>query len=46
MHRMRRRFLNVGGSMSVLALSSFFGLFESRQGWAADWNKAGFESKA
>jgi sulfur-oxidizing protein SoxY len=46
MHRMRRRFLNVGGSMSMLALSSFFGLFESRQGWAADWNKAAFESKA
>jgi sulfur-oxidizing protein SoxY len=46
MNLMRRSFLKLAGSAGMLAATGAVVLLRTVEAWAADWNKAGFESKA
>jgi sulfur-oxidizing protein SoxY len=46
MKRVRRSILKLTGSIAALAAVGAAGLLRSAESWAANWNKAGFESKA
>ncbi len=46
MNNMRRTFLKLAGNLGALAAAGAVGLLRSAETWAANWNKAGFESKA
>ena len=45
MKRVRRSVLKLLGSAAALAAAGAAGLLRSAESWAANWNKAGFESK-
>lgn len=45
MKRVRRSVLKLMGSAAALAAAGAAGLLRSAESWAANWNKAGFESK-
>lgn len=45
MNRLRRSFLELAGGVGALAIASTAGMLRSGPAWA-DWNQAGFESKA
>jgi sulfur-oxidizing protein SoxY len=44
--RVRRSFLKFVGSLATVAAAGAAGLLRTAESWAANWNKAGFESKA
>ena len=46
MKRVRRSVLKFMGSVAALAATGAGGLLRTAESWAANWNKAGFESKA
>jgi sulfur-oxidizing protein SoxY len=46
MNDQRRHFLKLTGGASAFAAALAAGLVSSGRAWAANWNKAGFESKA
>ena len=46
MNHVRRSFLRLAGGVGALAAAGAAGLLRSAEAWAANWNKAGFESKA
>ncbi len=46
MNRLRRGFLKLAGGLGALAAAGGTALLRPMTGWAAPWNKAGFESKA
>ena len=46
MNDLRRTFLKLSGSAGAVAVAVAAGLLRSGQGWAADWNKDAFASKA
>jgi len=46
MNDLRRAFLKLSGSAGAVAVAVAAGLLRSGQGWAADWNKDAFASKA
>ena len=46
MNDVRRSFLRFVCSVAALAVAGAVGLLRSAESWAANWNKAGFESKA
>jgi sulfur-oxidizing protein SoxY len=45
MKEVRRSFLKFAGSVAALAAAGAAGLLRTAESWAAEWNKAGFESK-
>jgi sulfur-oxidizing protein SoxY len=45
-NNVRRSLLRLTGSIVALAVAGAAGLLRSAGTWAADWNRAGFESKA
>jgi len=46
MNTSRRKVLKGGGGAAVLGLAMVAGLFRSPGAWAADWNKAAFDTKS
>ena len=46
MNNVRRSLLKVTGSAIAIAAAGAAGMLRPMRGWAAPWNKAGFESKA
>ena len=46
MNAIRRSFLRLAGSMAALPALAAYGLLRTSPAWAANWNTAGFESKA
>jgi len=46
MNTSRRKVLKGGGGAAVLGLAMAAGLFRSGGAWAADWNKAAFDTKS
>ena len=46
MNDVRRSFLKLAGSVGALAAIGAAGLLRAAAAWAANWNKAGFESKS
>ena len=45
MNRVRRAFLTCSGKLAGIAVALAAGMVKPIQLWAAEWNKAGFESK-